>query len=58
MCVNQHGVAIPVVKWDDLGFEGKCQKVDMCQVIPGRWQSILGEQRKLTAKLAEAGIAD
>ena len=58
MCVDPQGVAMPDIGKDDSGFEGKCQKVDMCQlqsqynfVLPGRVQ--LDEVAD-----EEAGIAD
>ena len=58
MCVNQHGVALSYVNWDHYNFQGKCQKVDMCQVLTRSWYEIR-DQEKLTAKVAdeEVGIA-
>ena len=38
MCVDKEKRAMPVVKWHHFGFEGKCQRIEMCHVIgDGRW---------------------
>ena len=60
MCVNKDGVAMPVVEWHHIGFEGKCKEVEMCQEITRSWYDLLIDQKKLAAKVAdeEAGIAD
>ena len=60
MCVNKHGVAMPFVDWHRYDFKGKCQEVEMCQVLTRTWYDIFKDQEKLTAKVAdeEAGTAD
>ena len=38
MCVDADNRAMPVVKWQHIGFRGRCQKIEMCHVIgDGRW---------------------
>ena len=40
MCVNNRGVAMPVVEWHRFGFEGKCKEVEMCQLVTRSWYEI------------------
>ena len=61
MCVNQRGVALSFFTWPHIGFEGKCQKVDMCQLLTrSEYGLLMRNPEKPIAKVVdeEAGIAD
>ena len=58
MCVNEYGVAIPGFKSDQLDFEGKCQKVGMCQLQSEYVTSVKHDIGPLIVADEEARIAD
>ena len=53
MCVNKRGVAMAAVQWHHFGFRGTCQEVDMCQLLTQSWYDVLGDQKKLTARVVD-----
>ncbi|KAK2171583.1 hypothetical protein NP493_1041g01048 [Ridgeia piscesae] len=53
MCVNTRGVAKALVQWDNFGFRGTCQEVDMCQLLTQSWYALLRDQKKLTARVVD-----